>query len=199
MISAILLAAGMSRRMGTQNKLLLPFQGKPLILHTVEQLLLAKPDELILVSGFESQRVEGILKNLPLKIVHNPSYENGMTSSIKVGVGAASEKSDGFLICLSDQPLLPTAVYQKLMASFRIQGTNQSILSPLYNGQRGNPTLFGSAYRQAILSHPKPNGCKDILKENRKHLLHIPFDRKVLYKDVDTPEDYQNLLSDTSS
>ncbi|MEO1515871.1 MAG: nucleotidyltransferase family protein [Bacteroidota bacterium] len=197
MISAIVLAAGMSRRMGADNKLLLPLDGKPILLHTLDRLQAAQPDEIILVTGFEAQKVEAITTERNIHIVHNPSYETGMTSSIQVGLRALAPTVQTWMICLSDQPFLPTSVYRQLMDAFREKGTLRSIVAPLYNGKRGNPILFGSSYREAILKHDQPNGCKEIVKANSHQLIGLPFDSSVLSQDIDTPNDYR-LFQDGS-
>ncbi|MEO1624071.1 MAG: nucleotidyltransferase family protein [Bacteroidota bacterium] len=197
MISAIVLAAGMSRRMGADNKLLLPLDGKPILLHTLDRLQAAQPDEIVLVTGFESQKVEAITAERSVRIVHNPSYETGMTSSIQVGLHALAPTVQAWMICLSDQPFLPSFVYSQLMDAFREKGTLRSIVAPLYNGKRGNPILFGSSYREAILKHDQPNGCKEIVKANSHQLIGLPFDSSVLSQDIDTPNDYR-LFQDGS-
>src|SRR5258706_1708260 len=98
MLSAIVLAAGSSRRMGNKNKLMLPYKGKTVLIHTVENILAAGFEEVIVVTGFESALVGKALRWLPVRFAHNPRFEEGMTGSIQTGVRAATGK--GYMICL---------------------------------------------------------------------------------------------------
>ena len=98
MLNAIVLAAGSSRRMG-KNKLLLPYKGRPLLAYVVGNILAAKLGSVIVVTGHEAELIGEALKGLPVKLVHNPRYEEGMTSSIQTGVAAAAD-GEGYMICL---------------------------------------------------------------------------------------------------
>ena len=106
MLSVILLAAGESRRMGERNKLLLPFRESCFLGHIADQILAAKPDELLVVVGHEQERIREALANGPIQFVENPSYAEGMTTSIRAGIQAASPEATGFMICLSDLPFI---------------------------------------------------------------------------------------------
>src|SRR5215469_8621721 len=100
MISAILLAAGSSLRMGSVNKLLLPWQGSTIVATTTARLLAAAPEEVIVVTGHQAARIEAALDSLPVRFIHNPSFATGITSSIQKGAGIA--KGEGYMICLAD-------------------------------------------------------------------------------------------------
>jgi len=118
MLTVIVLAAGMSRRMGPKNKLLLPFQGKTMLETTLDQLRELQDAEIVVVLGHEAVQIQPLLENLEVKVVLNPDYTCGMTSSIQAGVRAAAERSDGFMICLSDMPLIQTVSYRQLADAF---------------------------------------------------------------------------------
>src|SRR6266566_1004111 len=104
MISAIVLAAGSSRRMENKNKLLLPYKGKTVLVHTVENILSAGIEEVIVVTGHEAGLVQEAIRLLPVRTIHNPQHEAGMTGSIQAGVRAAT--GNGYMICLSDMVLI---------------------------------------------------------------------------------------------
>ncbi|HEV3251229.1 MAG TPA: nucleotidyltransferase family protein, partial [Puia sp.] len=112
MLSAIVLAAGLSKRMGKANKLLLPYKGKTVIEIVVENILTAGLGEVIVVTGHEEEKLRNALKNLAVDFVHNPRYLTGMTSSIQEGIRPA--KGKGYMICLSDMLLISADEYALL-------------------------------------------------------------------------------------
>ena len=116
MLSAIVLAAGLSKRMGNNNKMLLPFKGKPVIASTVENILAAGMDEVIAVTGFEHEKIQTALQGLPVRLIHNPYFEKGMTSSVQKGVAHAA--GDGYMICLGDMTQITPDEYTLLKNKF---------------------------------------------------------------------------------
>jgi len=118
MISAIVLAAGQSKRMGGENKLTKKIQGVPLIKHSVKNILAASIDELIIVLGYQKEIIEKLIdKNKKIKFVFNKDFENGMASSIKTGLNNLSEKTEAFFICLGDMPMVSHDIYNQLIKS----------------------------------------------------------------------------------
>lgn len=193
-ISAVLLAAGTSTRMGVPNKLLLPFRGKT-VLHTVAASIIASGvDELIVVTGHEAERAKTAFKGLPVCFVPNPGYASGMTSSIQAGVRAA--QGEGYLICPGDLPLLTEADYRRIVLFFKdlFRSDPKAICVPEFQGTRGHPVLFSAYYRNEIMQHSAPEGCKRILKAHPNHVYEISFSQPSILMDIDTPEAYQNLL-----
>lgn len=195
MITAILLAAGSSRRMGKENKLTLAFKGKPMIAHMVDEILASQPDELIVVTGYESSEISAWLKDKQVKIVFNPHHLKGMTTSIQAGVMAAHEHSSGFMICLGDQPLILAKEYNLLINHFLEEKSfnTRQILVPVFEGKRGNPVIFSSFYRNEILQHQQMEGCREIILRNQPYVRPITVETPHILKDIDTPEDYDQL------
>ena len=109
MISAIILAAGESRRMGVQNKLLLQIDSEVLIRKFVKSVSNSLVDAVLVVVGFEAEKIKAVLHDQAVKFVENPSYEEGMTTSIQSGVKASSNESTGLMICLADMPFAETS------------------------------------------------------------------------------------------
>ena len=139
MISAILLAAGQSKRMGGKNKLTKKIQGSPLIKLTVKNILVSSIDELIIVLGYQKEIIEKLIdKNEKIKFVFNKDFESGMASSIKTGLKNLSEKTEAFFICLGDMPMVSHDIYNQLIKS----KDNKEIIVPTYKRQQGNPVLF---------------------------------------------------------
>ena len=118
-----------------------------------------------------------------------------MTTSIKFGVKEVSPDSDGFLICLADMPFINTSEISKLIHAYvqnRIK-EKRLIVVPLFQGQRGNPVLFSSEFRNDILEHKKESGCKEIIMNNSESVKEIEMDDDNMLLDVDTLDDYQRL------
>ena len=198
MISAIVLAAGESTRMGTENKLLLPFGSRPLIGHVVQTVLQSEADEVVVVLGHEADRVREALGTFDVTFALNPRYHEGMTTSIQAGVQAASEETDGFMICLSDLPLLEPAELNQMMAAFReaVRHDPRHIIRPVYQSRPGNPVLFPVHYKPAILAHQDLNGCQKIVKQNHTLIIEVEMATDHILRDVDTPDAYRTLTSD---
>lgn len=194
MISAIVLAAGLSRRMGAANKMILPYMGKTIITATVEQIIASGITEIIVVTGFEPEKIKAALAGLPIQLVHNPYYEKGMTTSIQQGVAQA--KGNGYMICLGDMIRITPGEYALLNTKFEEQYAVDPacILLPFYNGEKGNPVIFSGHYRQAISAHQDMEGCKGIVQDNKQHLCRIEMPTNHVLMDMDYPEDYQQLV-----
>lgn len=195
MLTAIVLAAGSSRRMG-RNKLLLPYRGKPLLTYVVGNILSAKIGPVIVVTGYEAGLIEESLKGVPVKVVHNPRYETGMTGSIQTGVSAAG--GEGYMICLSDMALIAPEEYALLKKTFDKQYRHDKacIIQPTYDGQIGNPVIFSAFWRQAILEHTDPEGCKDIVRSHPGNIYRLEMNSSSVLQDLDWPEDYDQLTDD---
>lgn len=189
-VSAIVLAAGLSSRMGAENKLLLPVDGKPMVRVVVERLLEAGVEEVLVVTGYEVERIQEALSSLPVKMIFNPNYRRGMTSSIQTGVAAASGL--GYMICPGDMPFLQSADYRQMRAFFGEKHREDAacICAPVYQGKRGHPVVFAAHYREEILQHKEPEGCKGIVGAHHDHLYTLPFSTSSILRDMDTPEDY---------
>ena len=191
MISAVILAAGESRRMGEQNKLLLPIGGEVLILKFVKSVCASDVDDVLVVVGHEAEKIKDILQGQPVRFVANPNYLVGMTTSIQSGVRAVSPESDGWLICLSDMPFAETSDFNCLIYAFNNFRIPESslIVVPVFQEKRGNPVLFSREFRGKILQY-KGDGCRGILQEYPKSVMEVMMGNDNLFLDVDTPEDY---------
>jgi molybdenum cofactor cytidylyltransferase len=194
MLSAIVLAAGSSRRMENKNKLLLPYKGKTILAHTVGNILSAGIGEVIIVTGFEAAKVQESIRHLPVRFVHNPHHETGMTGSIQAGVRAAS--GNGYMICLSDMVLITPEEYGLLAAAFehRLPEDPRCICLPEYQGEKGNPVIFSSFYREALLQHPEKEGCKGIARSHPEHQWRVSMPSGNILTDMDDQRQYQSLF-----
>lgn len=193
MIAAIVPAAGMSTRMG-RNKLLLAFRGKPLIARAVDTLLESEINEVVVVLGHEADKVKATLQGKQVTIVENFDYRQGMSTSIRVGLGAVSSGARAIMIYLPDQPLLePEDVNWLIRAFAEARERNKSIVVPFFRGQRGNPVILDASFKEAILEVVGEVGCKRVIKRNpdKVHMVEMKTDHVV--RDVDRMEDYEGL------
>ncbi len=195
MISAVILAAGESRRMGTQNKLLLPIGGEALLVKLVASVCASDVGQVLVVIGHEAEKIRSELNEFPLNFVYNPNFSEGMTTSIKYGVKMVSHECDGLLICLGDMPFINTSEINKLIHAYfknRIKGKGL-IVVPVFKRQRGNPVLFSIEFQNDILEHKKESGCKEVIMKNSDSVMEIEMDDEKMLLDVDTMEDYQSV------
>ena len=190
MISAILLAAGQSKRMNGENKLTKKIQDIPLIKHSVKNILSSSIDELIVVLGYQKEIVEKLIgKNEKMKIVFNKNFENGMASSIKTGLNHFSEETEAFFICLGDMPLVNHNIYNQLIKS---KG-NKKIIVPTYKGQQGNPVLFDKSMKDNIMNILGDTGAKKILELNKDKILNLEINDQSITKGFDTQGNFNSF------
>ena len=189
MISAILLAAGQSKRMDGENKLTKKIQGIPLIKHSVKNILASSVDELIIVLGHQREIVEKLIdKNEKIKFIFNKDFESGMASSIKTGLNNLSEETETFFICLGDMPMVNQDVYNQLIRS----RNNKEIIIPTYKDQQGNPILFSKSMKSIIVSIEDDIGAKKILEQNKDKILKVKIDDINITKDFNTKDDFNS-------
>jgi molybdenum cofactor cytidylyltransferase len=160
MICAVILAAGLSRRMGVQ-KLLLLFGGKTVIAHIADQVAASAVDETFVVVGHEGERVRAELSGRRVSILNNPDYESGMLSSVRCGFAALPRQCHAVLVALGDQPSVTSRLIDQMIRSFG--KTEKKILVPFYNGKRGHPILFSQIYCDEIMTHYDDIGLRGLL------------------------------------
>jgi molybdenum cofactor cytidylyltransferase len=194
MVSAVVLAAGLSTRMG-QNKLLLNFKDKPLVARVVDTLLASKIDEVIVVLGHEIEKVRAELQGKPVRLVHNPDYREGLSTSVRTGVGVVSPDADGIMICLADQPLLEPVDVNQIVAAFAdAKKVNKNIVVPFFEGERGNPVILDASLRVAILGIAGDVGCKGVIKRYPEKVYALEMENDHVVRDVDDVKAYERLV-----
>jgi len=141
MISAILLAAGQSRRMNGENKLLKKYKKKYLINHILSSLIKSKINKVFVVLGFQNSKVKKIIaKNKKIRFVYNKNYKSGMASSIKAGLKRISKKNTGFLIVQADMPLISKKIINSLY--YAVKNNDKEIVVPIYKKKNGKSHRF---------------------------------------------------------
>lgn len=184
-IDAIILAAGLSRRMG-RNKLLLPFRGKPLLLHALDLALSLPLASVILVSRQETLR--GLSLPPGLRVLANPRPEEGQSSSVRLGLDAAA--GDGYLFFMADQPLLDKAAVSAVLA-LADPGT---IVVPRHAGRPGNPVFFPALFRDELLATRGDAGGRLVRTRHPEACRYAEVACPDALADIDTPEHYRRLL-----
>ncbi|MEO6637668.1 MAG: nucleotidyltransferase family protein [Ginsengibacter sp.] len=195
MVSAIVLAAGLSARMGSKNKMLLPFDGKTVIEKVVKNIVASGIEDIIVVTGRDALQVHDLLQYSPVKIIHNDDFTRGMTTSIQKGVYSAN--GNGYMICLGDMPFITSEEYKKLSDAFEQERLNDQacICIAVYQKQKGNPVVFSTHYKDMILQHANMEGCKEIVQAHKQHLYPVEMPTVNVLTDIDTLADYEDALS----
>lgn len=196
MISAVVLAAGASTRMGA-HKLLLPLGSEPLVRRTVREVAAAGFDDVLVVVGFDRDRVVHALDGLPIRTVVNPAFESGMGSSFRTAVEALGQASAA-MFALADQPFVTAADYRRLLDAWRQQtptvrpAHGVGIVCVRYGDVTAPPHLFAREFfpELAQLEH----GARPVLQRHPDRTIVLQFPPDLLL-DVDTPEDYERAKS----
>jgi molybdenum cofactor cytidylyltransferase len=191
MICAIVLAAGRSRRMGSQ-KLLLPFAGTTVIGHVVDQLLASAVDRTCVVAGHQAERIAAELAGRRVEVVVNSAYQSGMLSSVRCGLRALPPQCRAVLVALGDQPSITSALVDEMLRAFAAGG--RDILVPVHQGRRGHPILLSLRFRDEVLSRYDDVGLRGLLRAHPDDVLELPAASDAILWDMDRPEDYQRQL-----
>jgi molybdenum cofactor cytidylyltransferase len=190
-VAAIVLAAGRGTRFGQEPKLLATLQGRPLLLHGVEAAIGSAAQPVIVVTGHRSGEIKVALEGLPIQIVHNASFAEGLSTSLKVGFAALPPKAKAAIILLGDMPLVTAALIDELVAAWEEAG-EPSALVPTLNGQRGNPVIISRRLHGLINELSGDSGAGLILR-GRSDVVEWPTGRRAVLQDVDTKEEFCNL------
>jgi len=193
MISAIVLAAGRSRRMGTQ-KLLLPFGGGTVIGHIVGEVLRSPVAETLVVVGRDGPRVAEALAGQAVRIVANPDPDAEMLSSVRCGLRAIGPNCDAVLVALGDQPTITADLVGRMMDAFR--GGGRGIVVPVHDGKPGHPILFAARYRDEVLTRFDDVGLRGLRQAHAEDVMELPAASAAVLNDMDWPEDYRRALAE---
>lgn len=196
-VSAVVLAAGASVRMG-EPKQLLPLGGRTLLERTLESLRCAPLVQVVLVLGASADL---IVKALPralldrLVVVRNPDYEQGMASSLRVGLEAVRSESDGALVVLADQPFVRPATVARVVERFLTSesGSEAEIVIPFYQGQRGNPVLLARSLFAEARALEGDSGFRVLFGKHADEIAEVDVNDPGIMFDVDTREVYERL------
>ena len=191
MISAILLAAGQSKRMINENKLVKNYKNIPLIKHAVDNVLNSSIDELIIVLGYQKEVLKKIIdENKKIKFINNPNFESGIASSIKTGLDNLSKETEAFFICLGDMPNINKEIYNQLI-NLRFNNKDKEIFVPYYQERQANPILFSKKMKDEIQKIEGDFGAKKIIADNEKKVFKLSIQDKGVITDFNNINDFE--------
>lgn len=190
-ISAILLGAGESKRMG-RDKLLLPWKRKTMLEHCLQVLLRSKIDRVIVVLDRKKERIAHYFSGNRVKVVFNPDPRKGMSSSIRKGIQALTQQGDGILIALGDMPFLKPRTIKAIIKAFR-EGKGGIIL-PSFKGKQGHPVLFHRKYEEELLKLRGDRGGKAVVMKHPEDVYVLSVKSEGVIRDIDTWEAYRKEL-----
>jgi molybdenum cofactor cytidylyltransferase len=186
-IAALLLAAGQSRRMGGPNKLLADLDGQPMVARTARRLLSSHARPIIAVLGNQADAVDAALGKLPVERVRNPTFAEGLSTSLKRGLQALPPDADGVIVCLGDMPLVTGRDLNRLIAAFNpLEG--RAIIVPARDGKRGNPVLWARRFFPEMAELAGDVGAKHLIGEHAELVAEVEMDSDGVLVDVDTPD-----------
>src|SRR5690625_5104369 len=187
LIGAIVLAAGMSKRMG-KPKLLLPLSGKAVICHTLENVTKCSFSSIQLITGQYDVEIREKLNKFPsIEINYNPDFSQGMSTSLKHGIRQMDGEVDAVVIFLADQPLVSNNVVQSLIEAYLSKNRNEIlIIRPSYQGDLGHPVLIDKSVFHEFYTITGDIGGKHILKKFKSQTKIVHFRNRYWGKDIDT-------------
>ena len=188
-VAGVILAAGAASRMG-QHKLLLPWKGEALICHAARTALEAGLDPVVVVTGAGGLEIQSALTGLDVRIVENPDWQAGQSTSVRAGINALPPSTQAVIFLLGDQPHVSTDLIRALVETYT--QTQPVILAPHVGEKRTNPVLFDGSLFEALRGLHGDAGARTIFAQYPPTPMPWP-DEQLLF-DVDTPDDYQRLL-----
>jgi molybdenum cofactor cytidylyltransferase len=191
---AVVLAAGLSSRMTSVNKLLMFLGDRPVIRHVVQTALDAGLDPVTVVSGHDREAVRAALVGLPVRIVGNDDYEEGLASSIRVGVAAIAADVGAAVFLLGDMPLITPRHLRPLLAAFA-PAEGYSICIPTYGTKRGNPVLWSAQHFPRLLELSGDQGARVLFRDLADQILEVDMPDDAVLVDIDTQAALDSVLT----
>ncbi len=186
-IAAIILAAGRSRRMGPVNKLLADVAGQPMIARVADIVLASAVGPVLVILGHEGNRVEAALAGRDLQFVANPDYAEGLSTSLKAGIGALPDDVDGVLVCLGDMPRVTADAIDQLITAFD-PSRDRCICVPVFDGKRGNPVLWARRFFTEMQAVAGDVGARHLIGEYEDQVVEVDMTEDGVLIDVDSPD-----------
>lgn len=189
MISALILAAGESRRMG-QPKMLLPWGKLTVIERVITTFLHAGVEDVVVITGGAHEQVEKITAQYPVRRIYNKDYATGeMLSSLQQGLMAMPNQTQAALIGLGDQPQILERSVRRICEAYR--ESKSRIVVPSFQMRRGHPWLIARPLWNELLQLQPPESPRDFLNRHSSEIHYVEIDTSSILADLDTPEDYQ--------
>jgi molybdenum cofactor cytidylyltransferase len=186
-VSAILLAAGLSQRMGTKKQLL-PVQGLPAVVRCLESLRDSQVSDVVIVVNPEGDDIVNATKEFPVKVAVNELPGSDMAASVKAGMVRIDDEATGILICLCDHPLVLAETLKAILSAHAREP--EAIIIPVYRGRKGHPTLFP---RFVLEDFGKFATLRDVIGHHHAKVSLLDVGDEGVILDMDTPEDYRRM------
>jgi molybdenum cofactor cytidylyltransferase len=190
-IAALVLAAGRSSRMEGPAKLVCEIDGVPMVRRAVDAALDSRCVQTLLVTGHDAEAVEAAIGHRPVSLVENPRPEDGMATSLRLGLRALAQDIEGVVVLLADMPRITAAHVDRLVAAF--DPAAPAIVAPERGGRRGNPVLWPQRYFAEMMALAGDQGARSLLERHADDLLLVPIDDEAIFIDIDTPADLDRL------
>ena len=189
LISAIILAAGESRRMG-EPKQLMPLGKTTILERTVDNFLNSEVHDVIVVVGYRAEEVISLIADRSVAITINSAYREGMSTSIVAGLSLISDKTQGVMLALADQPFIDSHTINHLIEAFGVH--NKNIAIPVYQGKRGHPIIFAIKYKEELLRLKGDIGGREIIDKHPDDILEVTVNCEGICVDIDTIDNYNS-------
>ena len=187
-VAALVLAAGRSRRMAPLNKLLVTDkQGRPMVARVVDNVLASHARPVIVVTGYEHERVAEALGQRPVISLQTEDYADGLSGSLKAGLAALPPEAEGFIVCLGDMPLVTGAMLDRLMAAFDPE-EGRSIVMPTFRGKQGNPMLWSREFLAEMLEITGDVGARHLAGKYAEKVVEVEMSDDAVLRDFDTTD-----------
>jgi len=190
-ISAILLAAGESKRMA-QIKQLMPLGESTILGRIIDNLLNSAISETVVVLGYRAEEIRKTIAGKPIKITINPDYQHGMSTSIIAGLKQMDKRARAVLIALGDQPFVDSQTINSLIEAFI--ANNKGITIPVYQGRRGNPVIFSIRYKNELLDLKGDVGGREVINRHPDDVLEVKANCEGVLLDIDNMENYNSMI-----
>jgi len=194
-IGIIILAAGASTRLGGQAKQLIQWEGRSLLRRMVDEALATDLRPVVVVLGARKAEVAPELDHLPITIIDNPFWEQGLSTSVKTGLAAlylTQKELDGVLFLLTDQPHVGSGVIRQLVHVFQESG--KGMVACRYQGRLGVPALISRDYFTELLALEGDQGARRVIAAHAEDCAVVEFEAGGT--DLDTPEDLERFLEE---
>lgn len=189
-VSAVVLAAGASRRMGTPKQLL-RISGETILERTLNNVRASEVAEIVLVLGHAAESVEKEISTEQIRVVRNQDYQQGMGTSLRTGLAAVSADASAAVIVLADQPFVRPETLNRLIACH--QESKSQIIIPMYQGFRGNPVLLDLSVFEEVKDLNGDVGCRAIFGDHTAGIRKLPVDDAGILLDIDSRSDFETL------
>ncbi len=190
-VTAVVLAAGESKRMGSAKQLL-PWGRTTVLGQTIDNLRLSGVNDIVVVSGHEREAIEAVAHKLGVVSIYNPRFAAGeMLSSLQAAVSRFSDNIEAILVMLADQPMVRAQTIDQLLVDYWT--CKGKLIAPIFKGERGNPVLMDRQFFAELLALPQGSAPRDLVRRHHDELNLVEVDTDSVLQDLDRPEQYERL------